>query len=403
MRPTSRGWIILGVALLLYFFASQTQVGWLYVMAALLAGAWGSTWRMPGRMLRGLTLQRRLNGRLNPDEVEIHAGQTVTVSLRLQNAARAAALQVRGLEPCPLAPAAEREHPFFAASVPAHGQTDLSYTVTCTRRGWYEFPPIQLSTRAPFGFWQARRTAAVPTGVLVFPEYRELKQLALFERAPAPQNLIARSGLGSEFIGVREYRPGDSLRHIHWRTTARAGRLIVKEFAEETLPGLTLALDLRAASVIGAEDNNTLELAIKAAASLAHYASQRGLTVTLATNSVQWPAPAGPVNWWQTMHYLARVQADAAGPFARCLEDLRGAPFVAALFPAPDFEALPALLELHHTGTAVLVVIIDSTAFRLNGYSKTHTAQALAEQLRAAGLDARVIGNEPKWEETLAE
>ena len=414
MRPTRRGWAVAAVAVLLYFFANQTQVGWLYVLSALAAGVWLTTWFLPRRMLRGLTLARRINGQrspslrsgesANPVELELYAGETITVELDLTNTSRTPVLQVRGEEICPLAPADERTQSFFVPGLPPGANVTLNYETTCARRGWFEFPPVALSTRAPFGFFSARRDISAPTGVLVFPEYRELKRLALFDRAPAAQSTFTRIGMGGEFVGVREYRPSDSPRHVHWRSTARVGRLIVKEFAAETEPGLTIALDLRGSSVVGFGENTSLELAIKLVATLARYAHQRGLPVSLVANSRTWPVPPGPLSWWGLMNTLARAQADANADesFADCLRGLRATSFVAAVLPSPDAAAIAPLVELKNQGLGVLAVVIDPNPFLPYGWGQSNQAEAVAGVLRAAGVEVVVVGNEPDWEETLS-
>jgi uncharacterized protein (DUF58 family) len=234
--------------------------------------------------------------------------------------------------------------------------------------------------------------------VLIFPEYRDLERFPLLDRRPTVSNPFARVGLGSEFIGVREYRSGDSPRHVHWRTTARAGRLMVKEFSEETQPGLTIALDARAASVIGDDEHNTFELAVKIAATLAHYADKRGLALTLAANSRAWPAPVGPVSRWAALNYLARVQAEGEHPLAECLRGLHSSVFVAALLPAPDHAAVAPLMELKAQGVTVLAVVIDPAPFAPEWAGE---AQRLAGALSAGGLNVRVIGGEPDWERAL--
>ncbi len=395
-RVTRRGWAWLGLAVALYLAANQTQVSWLYVFAALLAGVWLAQAGLPARLLNGLRVARRVGG---TEDAELRVGDPVRVELEVHNAGALPAWQVRGVETCPFAPAADRSQPFFV-DVPARGAVTLAYTVPAARRGWFEPGPVPLRTRAPAGLFEAEHLApAEGGGVLIFPEYRELERFPLLDRRPATQNPYARVGPGSEFLGVREYRPGDPPRHVHWRTTARAGQLVVREFAEETQPGLTIALDVRAASVIGGPDDDTLERAIKAAATLVHYAAARHLGVELAAASRAWPAPAGPLSRWAALSYLARVPGDGERPFAAVLEQLGAAVFVAALLPAPDEAVVPALIGLKRQGAEVLAVLIDPAPF---APALAGQAAGLAARLRAAGLSARVIGSEPDWEHTLA-
>ncbi len=400
LRPTGRSWALLGVALFLYLAANQTQVGWLYVMAALAAGAWlAGRWVSPGRMLHGLSLVRRINGALPVEDMELYAGHPVSVDLDLKNAGRGAALQVRGTEMCLFATAAEQAQPWFVPNLPAQASLRLSYTLCAARRGWFEFPPVTLTTRAPFGLFAASRALDVPTRLLIFPEYRELERWPLLDRMPAAENTLAHVGQGGEVLGVREYRPGDSRRHIHWRSSARAGRLIVKEFAEETQPGLTIALDARGTSVIGVDEATTLELAIRVAATLARYATRCDLPVTLAVNSQRWPAPAGALDWWRVMAYLARLQGEGDEPFADCLGAIRTNTFVAAIFTAPAAGAAAPLAELQRRGQGVMAVVINPAPFG----GEAEPALALAGELRAAGLAVCLLGAEPDWERTLAE
>jgi uncharacterized protein (DUF58 family) len=395
---TPRGWMLLVLAGLFYFFANQTQTSWLYVFTAIVLSLWLLAALAPAGMLRGLTLRRRLNGHESAVDLELRVGDPLTVTLELANAGRTPALHLRGLEVCAFAPEDDRQQTLFAPNVPPREAVSFSYRIVCARRGWFDFAPVSLQTRAPFGFFAARRALAAASGVLIFPEYRDLEHFPLLDRRPTVSNPFVRVGLGSEFIGVREYRPGDSPRHVHWRTTARAGQLMVKEFSEETQPGLTIALDARASAAIGADEHNTFELAVKVAASLAHYADQRGLALTLAANNPAWPAPLGPVSRWAALNYLARVQAEGEHSFAECLRGLHSSVFVAALLAAPDHAAIAPLVELKAQGVTVLAVVIDPAPF---APERDGEGQRLAGALSAAGLTVRLISAEPDWERTL--
>ncbi len=402
MTPTRRGWAIALLALGFYFFANQTQVGWLYVFSALAAALWLATLGFPRRMLRRLRLTRRVNGSALGVELTPAVGDTLQLTLTVQNDGRLPALQLTGTELCPPASAADRTQPFYLNYLAGGHETTLQYTVTCARRGWFTFGPAPLSTHAPFGFWSAKRLAAVdgPEGLLVFPETRPLARLDLFDRQPAVETSLARAGQGGEFLGVREYRPGDPPRQVHWRTTARAGRLIVKEFAEEQQPALTLALDLRAAACLGGEDDNTLELGIKLAASLARHAHERGLPVRLLTNSRRWPAPVGALSQWALLSYLARVEADGDDALADALRPVSASTFVAAVLPAPDPAVVGPLISLQRRGLAVLAVLVDPLPFTHDRGLGIEVRRVAAE-LAAGGVAVRLIGAAPDWERVL--
>ena len=405
MRVTRRGWIVAAIAFLLYFFANQTQVGWLYVFSALAAGVWLTTLWLPDRAVRRLAAGRRVNGSATGADLELYAGQPVRIEVDFRNTSRLPALLVRGHEPCALALPLDRNQILYIPAIPGHATVSLAIQTICARRGWFPFGPLQVETGAPFGLSHARRAVAAsgPDGVLVFPEYRPLEHLDLFDRRPAVETSAARAGAYGEFVSVRDYRPGDPRRHIHWRSTARAGRLIVKELAEETQPALTLALDLRAASALG-PDGDTLELGIKAAASLANAARQRALPFSLVSNSRAWPAPGGPLSWWGLMSYLARVEAQGEAPFDECLLRLPPGTFVAAILPAPDAAVLAPLADLRRAGLGVVAVLIDAAPFLpgADGHAFGVEARRLAAELESTGVETRLLGAEPDWERVLA-
>jgi uncharacterized protein (DUF58 family) len=93
---------------------------------------------------------------------------------------------------------------------------------------------------------------------------------------------VSKAGGSEEFFGTREYRQGDSLRYIHWPSTARHSQLIVKEFEIRAATEATLVLDLHKNSNIGIGKETTLEYAVKIAASISQYALQRGHDIQLA-------------------------------------------------------------------------------------------------------------------------
>ncbi|NJN95197.1 MAG: DUF58 domain-containing protein [Anaerolineales bacterium] len=118
-------------------------------------------------------------------------------------------------------------------------------------------------------------------------------------------------------IGTREYRSGDSLRQIHWRSTARTGQLVVKEFSDDEQQAFTVVLDLQADLSIGAGKFSTFETAIRLAASIGYYATQKDIPLRLVGSSPKWTPPAMPLGWWGLLNYLAKVQNDGHEPLAK--------------------------------------------------------------------------------------
>jgi uncharacterized protein (DUF58 family) len=394
--PTARAVTVAVAAFLIYLFANQTQVGWMYVMAALLAGTVLAAWWLNRRALHGVQVERRVGESPN---AELYEGDCTPVTLTLRNDGRAAAAHIRTAERCPLAApdSPHREMSLFVPALPARGgQVHFDYEVEIDRRGLHEFPPLEMTSRAPFGFFRRARRIELVTRVLVYPEVHPLRRLSLLDQQLTLQIAQRRAGVGTEILGVRPFHTGDSLRRIHWRSVARTGQLISKEFADETRPGLILALDLYRHPYPETESKHTpFEWAIKVAASIGDYARRRGYPLYLLADGDAWPAPTGPLSRLALLEYLARVQPGGERRLAAVLD--QGTPpactLVAALLPWPDPTVLASLVELRRRGLAVLAAVLDPASFPAGGPAAGH----LADELQGAEVEARLIRFGEDW------
>lgn len=390
---TRRAWTFLIVALLLYFLANQTQVGWLYLMSNALVGLLGIAWLYSWGMLRPLQGARHVQPAAGGGEGEdgvFHEENAVEVALELRNPAARAMVSVRGREPCPFAPPDEQAQLFFLPRLFRGEAATLRYQTTCDRRGVHRFGPVILESAGPFGLFRTRHWLAMPTEVLVYPFFYPFKRLRSLESHKFPQRQVPRVGVGGEVIGTRDYRPGDAPRTVHWRSSARAARLVVKEFADEEQPALTVALDLSAAGNVGQGKRSTFETAIRIAASLGYYATQRGIPFQLVAASPKWRPPRTPLSWWATLSYLAKVENDGEEPLERLLHQVAGVPLLVALVSRSDEATIRALHALHRRGTRTLALFIT-----LDG-----SLPLEAHHLHASGLDVLAV-SPTNWIESL--
>jgi uncharacterized protein (DUF58 family) len=405
--PTSRAVTLLIAAVMLYFFGNQTQVGWMYVMSALLAGVVLAGWLLNRHALRGIAVERQVPAESlwegGIPNVELYEGDRTAVRLAFRNTGRLLAAHVRTVERCPLvAPDdPEREMALFVPSLPSgHGGVYFDYEVELYKRGVHEFPPLEMSSRAPFGFFRRFRQIAEPTRVLIYPEVRRLNHFRLLDHRLSLQVARPRAGVGTEILGVRPYRSGDSPRRIHWRAVARTGKLISKEFVDESRPGLTLVVDVGRHPYPKARTKHTpFEWAVKVAASIGDYALARGYPLYLYADDEAWPAPAGPITRVPLLEYLARVQPTGGRALARVLDEglPLTCPCVAVILPWPDASAVEALVELRYRGLAVLVILLDPVSFPDGGPS----SGPLADALHAADLETSFIQFGEDWRDQL--
>lgn len=123
----------------------------------------------------------------------------------------------------------------------------LDYTLRANARGDFVFDGVQLRLHSPWRLWWHSRVAGTPQPVRVFPNFAPLARFAMFSAEQASRLVGAhvkrRRGEGTDFHQMREYRVGDSLRQIDWKATARARRLISREYQDEKNQQLVLMLD----------------------------------------------------------------------------------------------------------------------------------------------------------------
>lgn len=381
---TSRARTILILIFVTYLFANQTAVGWLYVIDGLLMALYIISYFWPRRMVKHLTARRNFAVFANPDDSEgaptpveptvakwldaaapltFNEGEKLRVTLEIENVSRSTKYFLEIWERFLPASLTERRQKFFITYLKGRDAVRLNYDLLCDRRGLYQLPVPRVESAAPFGLFRRRRDLALTQAVLVYPHYFEPKQFPLRRPENVTFTAEARVGPGTDIYGTREYRQGDSLRHIHWPSSARAQKLIVKEFEQVISSPITILLDLERASLAGAGKQTTLEYSIKLAASVAFYATRVGHPVHLVGRSPSLSFSQMALPWPEILDLLARAQADGDTPLADLLDQL---PANATLFvpvPRPDAQILECLLELRRHRMLVTAVLFDFASF----------------------------------------
>jgi uncharacterized protein (DUF58 family) len=123
----------------------------------------------------------------------------------------------------------------------------LHYSATPAQRGSVDFSGVDVRLHSPLGLWRDKRHLPVAQTLRVYPNFAPLAKFALFSAEQATRaigaHLRRRRGEGTEFHQMREYRLGDSMRQIDWKATARARKLISRDYQEEKNQQIILMLD----------------------------------------------------------------------------------------------------------------------------------------------------------------
>jgi uncharacterized protein (DUF58 family) len=145
---------------------------------------------------------------------------------------------------------------------------ELQMRLTPQRRGHLHLQGVKFAVPDPFGLCRSYTRHKSPASVLVLPKRYRLPQIDLpgsMEYQPGGVTLASNLGESEEFVALREYRRGDPLRHIHWKSVGKTGKLVVKEFQNEYFVRHALILD----TFLERSDSPVFEEAISVAASFA--------------------------------------------------------------------------------------------------------------------------------------
>lgn len=309
----------------------------------------------------------------------------------------------------------------YAASVRWYQALHWTVALTCTRRGYYPFPALHMTSGDPFGLYA--RSAVMPPDepVLVYPRLIPLGELGIPCVYPTGDERTDSRLFPdpTRIIGVRDYWPQDSLRSIHWKASARQRKLQVKVFEAATTRKIALfvAADsfetdpptMPEAGVPGEETtarnapDSDFEFAMSVAASVAHDAIGRRAAVGLFMNArlaaSRQPAAIGPSgghgSLMAILEALARATPTPSGPFtafARSqVRTLSQGTTIALVYSRPP-EGLMALVEgFRQAGYSLIILQIGGDdretlppqipRYRINRPAAARTGAGLGERV----------------------
>ncbi len=279
------GMMFLLVTLFIGLAALHSQVNLLFLAFGLMLGAAGLSFLLSRAMVSGLTLDRRV-----PHHAE--AGQPIRLSYTLGRQWRWPASFGLLIQECPEEELdrMDRNPVAWLMHLPAGGKRTVDIEVTCVRRGMLKLDDVAVVSRFPFGLIEARATWSLPAAWPIYPQRVPIpdRRLASLHRdRPASPGLLGhRAGGHEDFFGLREYREGDSIRLVDWKTTARLGELISRELSRPGPNDLMVLLDLRGGAM---RHEASDEHAIKLTATLIDAGMRRGQAVGLTVVGVSGP------------------------------------------------------------------------------------------------------------------
>lgn len=303
-----RSFLLATLPILAFFGVSLRMPAFL-----ILAGAWivflSLSFLLTGRGLSGVRVAREIYpSAFEGDEVPVHLVldcERTARRIEIADGFGAAIMaEQRMLEPGPIVPGERRR---------------LSYATLCSRQwGMYAVGPIRLQGSDPAGLFRKARDLALIEEFAVFPRVYDVAGLATLgaQRSMAPYEAsVPRVGQSLLYLGVRDYRPGDDLRNVHWPATARRGTLVVKEHEVDLAPYFTVFVDLEKRHRAGIGKKSTHEYLIRTASSIVWSAIREGGFVQvsgLGRRALHVPPGRGETHLAFALYELIRAAEDGS-------------------------------------------------------------------------------------------
>ncbi|MDQ7841090.1 MAG: DUF58 domain-containing protein [bacterium] len=379
----SQGWLIVGILLLILGLAVHSGGPFLVGLVVLLGA--GTSYLSHRYCLHSVAFRRSFVPR------RAFHGEEITLTLEVTNRKPLplAWLEVTDELPEEVVPRRgriipslrqRRQHLVHLFSLRWYERVRRRVTITCMARGYFPLGPARLRSGDLFGLTSQGRTLEGADYLTVYPKIVPLEALGIPALHPIGDHRAPRPLLEdpTRTIGVRIYQTTDPVRRVHWKATARIGRLQTRQYESTTTQRLAILLNM---DTLGeyAEYRGfirpLLELNIMVAASLAAWAEEQGIPVGLHANGylpeglrrVRLAPALGAVHLTAILEALAKVFSTPVMPLGDLMALEAGAlPWgttaivVTAVVDSPLLAGIARLQEAGHS--AVLVLIGDRVA-----------------------------------------
>jgi uncharacterized protein (DUF58 family) len=369
LTPRGRSFLASGVAALLCAFLfgehDLLRVAVLIIALPLLAAM------VVARTRYRLSCARRLS----PARVEV--GSDSTVTLRLENVTRLPTGLLLIEDTLQYALGARPR--FVLDRVEPHGVREIDYKVRSDLRGRFAIGPLSIRITDPFGLVELARSFTITDTLTVTPEVVALPHVRLSGEWSGGGESRTRSvaAAGDDDVAPREYRQGDDLRRVHWRSTARYGELMVRREEQQWQSRGALLLDTRKSAHRGEGPRSSFETAVSAAASIGVHLAREGLGLRLVTD-------LGPQHLTDDglSHSLLDALAVVRQSPARSLESGIGAlrqgggdGLIVAVLGALEEADARQLARLRHGSVTGVAVLLDVATWQPgNGAEESYEA-----------------------------
>lgn len=311
---------------------------------------------------------RRLTVSIERPDSRLQVGQQAVARVRIANGGFYPKLWLEVEDPSDLPGPPART----VLTLAAHSHRVWKASVPCRQRGLFTLGPITVTSGDPFGLFRFRRRFGQTHSLLVYPLPEELPYFAAPSAHLSGDAALRRPThhITPNAASLREYHPGDSYNRIHWPSTARLGRLMVKTFDMDPSSEIWVLLDLERSVQAGSGQESTEEYGVRIACSIAHRLLQEERPVGFLAYAGQitlLEPGRGPVHYGRILEALALVRAEGRTPLAEVVarEARRFGRHSTLVLVTPSAREdwVAALQDLAQQGTRAAVVLMEPSSF----------------------------------------
>lgn len=273
---------------------------------------------------------------------------------------------------------------------------EVGYRLVGSERGRFRIGPLLVRSVDPFGLAHNDMAFASTTEIAVTPRVHELGRLHAGTSGASAETHSARAGLvGQDDVLVREYRRGDDVRRVHWRSTARVGELMVRREEQSWQPTTRLVLDNRRSAHAGTGSPGSFEWAVSAAASAGMALLATGTTLELAdaNGPSLGPDADSSVRAQQLIDALTDVKVTRVDDMAAAVtspgEDRPQGSSIVAILGRLTSDDLAILVDAIPGSGSAHAIVLDVDTFV--GLPPNRTQQQHADELAARGWSVVVV------------
>jgi uncharacterized protein (DUF58 family) len=313
---------------------------------------------------------------LEPTRVQV--GTPTKVVLRLENVSRLPSGLMLLEDQVPYALGSR---PRFVLNRLRPGQTStVTYSVRADLRGRYRMGPLTVRLSDPFGLCEVSRSFAAVDELVVTPVIHRLPGVHMSGEWIGAGESQARSVAvhGQDDASIREYRQGDDLRKVHWRSTARAGELMVRREEQPWQSRATVVLDTRAIAHRGDGLGSSFEWAVSAAASIAVTLGRHGYLVRVVTDAGTDIDAAAVGGADAMLEYLAEVKPSRFAGLGRAAQLMLpggGEGLVIGVLGELSPGDRGDLARLRNGGSACVALLLDLESWGPAPHGRWHPGQ----------------------------